>query len=224
MAQDPAPLSAPLPVEVFMDYHCPYSRRVVAWLNELGPERVAVRHRLFALEQINHDPDAGTWRLWEQPLDYAHYKERPHRRTLAAFLSTALLEAAGPPEVVDRFRLALYAARFEDRADISDMAVLAAAAEIAGAGADKLERAFADPGAVARARERIADDWAAAQSPWRVFGVPTLTIGVAPPAYLRLAGPVPAEDGPHLLDALLNLREVAPGLLELKRPEPAGTE
>jgi hypothetical protein len=213
-----------LPVEIFLDYHCPYSRRAVAWLDELGPEQVTVRHRFFALEQINHDPDAVTWRLWEQQLDYAHYRERPWRRTLAAFLATALLEAAGPPEIVDRFRHALYAARFDERADISDMAVLTAAAEIAGAGAgDVLERGFANPAAVDAARGRIADDWAAAQAPWRVFGVPTLTIGVAPPVYLRLAGPVPAEDGPRLLDALLNLREVAPGLLELKRPEFAET-
>jgi hypothetical protein len=219
---------APVRAELFMDYHCPYSHRVVAWLDELGPGVADVRYRFFALEQVNHDPEAVLWRLWEQPLDYPQYRGRQERRALGSFLATAILEAVEAPGVVRRFRRALYEARFVARADISDLDVLGAAADLAGAAPDMIRRGFADPALVAAARERIAADWAAARDPWQVFGVPTLVIGDAPPVYLRLAAAVPPAGGGALWDALLAFRAAAPGILELKQPprapEPAPGE
>lgn len=203
-----------------MDYHCPYSWRVVRWLDDLGPEQVAVRHRLFALEQVNRDATAGTWRLWEQPLDYIHYRERQDRRPLAAFLATAIIEVAEPLDVVRRFRRGVYAARIDERADISDIGVLEAAAAAAGAGPNRVRDGLADPGTVAAARARIAGDWAAARADFAIFGVPTLRIGPARPFYLRLARQVEPAAGGDLLRALVAFRAAAPDVLELKLPEP----
>ena len=219
----PQPVEDPLPlrVEVRMDYHCPYSQRVVAWLDDLGPTIVDVRYRFFALEQVNHDPDATAWRIWEQPLDYVQYRDRQDRRGLAAFLATAILEATEPDALVRRFRRTVYAARFEARLDISDFAVLATAADAAGAAGGALARGFGDASQVAAARAHIAADWAAARAPWRIFGVPTLSLGDAPPVYLRLAGLVSPEDGPRLLESILTFRAASPGVLELKEPERA---
>jgi hypothetical protein len=212
--------AGPIVTELFMDYHCPYSGRVVAWLDELGPERVAVRHRLFALEQVNRDPAAAEWRLWEQPLDYVHYQERQNRRPLAAFLATAIIDASETATVARRFRGGVYAARFVERLDIADPAVLDRTASAAGAAPNRVPAGLLDADTVGAARRRIADDWAAARTDFAIFGVPTLRIGEARPFYLRVARPVAPEDGPGFLDALLAFRAGAPDVLELKLPEP----
>jgi len=214
----------PLEIELFMDYHCPYSHRVVAWLDALGPGRVAVRHRLFALEQVNRDATATEWRLWEQPLDYVHYEERQYRRPLAAFLATAIVDALGLPGVARRFRAGVYAARFDERLDIADPAVLDRVASAAGAAPNRVIAGFQNADAMAAARRRIADDWTAARTGYAVFGVPTLRIGESRPFYLRLAHPVVPADGPGFLDALLVFRAAAPDVLELKLPEPVQPE
>lgn len=209
---------APVAVELFMDYHCPYSHRVVAWLDDLGPERVEVRHRLFGLEQVNRDPTATDWRLWEQPLDYRHYRDRQDRRPLAAFLATAIVEAGEPPDVARRFRRAVYAGRFGERSDITDVDILDGAARAAGAAPDRVRDGLRDQTVLVGARRRIADDWAAARSDFAIFGVPTLRIGAASPFYLRLARPVEPADGQARLEALLAFRRLAPEVLELKLP------
>lgn len=216
-----APLQgAPLQIELFMDYHCPYSYRVVGWLDDLGPGRIAVRHRLVGLEQLNRDATAADWRLWEQPLDYVHYRERQNRRPLAAFLATAIIETAEAAEVARRFRRGVYEARFGERADITDPAVLDRVAVTAGAMPDRVRDGLAMPQIVAAARARIAADWAAARADYAVFGVPTLRFGAARPFYLRLARSIDRAEGPRFLDALLAFRAAAPEVLELKLPEP----
>ena len=213
---------APLAVEVFMDYHCPYSHRVVCWLDDLVAGLVDVRYRLFALEQVNQDPDATTWRIWDQPLDYVQYRDRQDRRSLAAFLVTAIAEAtAADPAVARRLRRAIYAARFEDRLDISEPAVLEAAAVTAGLPPGWVAGSLADPALVERARTRLADDWAVARAPYLVFGVPTIVAGDQAPVYVRLAGSIPPADGVALLAAFRAFREAAPMILELKEPERA---
>jgi predicted DsbA family dithiol-disulfide isomerase len=210
----------PLEVELFMDYHCPYSHRVAAWLDGLGPERVAVRHRLFGLEQVNRDPTATEWRLWEQPLDYVHHQARQNRRSLAAFLATAIVEAAEPPTVARRFRAAVYAARFDERLDIADPQVLDRLASAAGAAPGRVPAGLSDHDTIEAARRQIAVDWAAGCTDYRIFGVPTLRVGRARPFYLRLARRVDPAEGGRFLDALLAFRAAAPDVLELKLPEP----
>ena len=209
----------PRAIELFMDYHCPYSYRATAWLDGLAPDRVVVRHRLFGLEQVNRDASASEWRLWEQPLDYAHYRERQDRRPLAPFLATAIVEATETAEIAGRFRLGVYAARFEQRADISDLDVLEAIAAAAGMARGQLAERFDHPALDRDARGRIAEDWAAARAEYAVFGVPTLRIEDGAPFYLRLAAPVEAGAGAAFLDALLAFRAAAPDVLELKLPE-----
>lgn len=210
----------PLAVELFLDYHCPYSYRAVAWLDDLGPELVAVRHRLFALEQVNRDPDAAEWRLWEQPLDYRHFRDIPERRPLIAFLATDIVERGEPDEVARAFRLALYMAKFDVGKDLSDLDVVEQAGAIAGVAAGRIREGIADPGSQATARRRIEEDWAAARSEYRIFGVPTIRLGRERPFYLRLAGMATLEDGPRLLQTLATVQATPPGILEIKLPEP----
>jgi predicted DsbA family dithiol-disulfide isomerase len=215
----PASGEAPVRIEVFMDYHCPYSYRAVCWLDDLGADLVDVRHRLFALEQVNRDPDAAGWRIWEQPLDYAHYRDRADRRALAAFLATAIVEATGEPGVANRFRRAVYAARFEDHLDISEIAVLDTAGVASGLPAGWVGEALRDEARTTHARQQLADDWAAARSSYLVFGVPTLVVADEAPVYVRLAATIPPSEGAAFLRAFRAFRKAAPGVLELKEPD-----
>jgi hypothetical protein len=221
---------AALAITVWYDYHCPYSRRAVAWLDGLGTDRVQPTYRAFPLEQVNRDPTSTAWRIWEQPLDYEHYRGRPQRRALAAFLATEVLAAAETPDVMRRFREAVYAARFDRLVDISEPATLARAAAQAGAGSagangDLLRAALADETTLVRARRKLAEDWAAAREPWAIFGVPTLQLPGDAPVYVRLERePEPGPEAIDLLRRLVELRAAAPFLIEVKRPERAGDD
>jgi predicted DsbA family dithiol-disulfide isomerase len=211
----------PLDLTVWYDYHCPYSHRAVEWLIGLGPDRVRPRFRPFPLEQVNRDATASTWRLWEQPLDYIHYRERQDRRPLHAFLATAVLEASEEPDVVDRFRLAVYRARFDAKADISDVDLLVRLAGVAGADDRHLARAMADEAALTAARAGLATAWTEARSTWEIFGVPTLEPAGARPFYLRLERlVVPGSEEIDLLERIMGLRREASLVLELKLPDP----
>ena len=177
--------------------------------------------RPFPLEQVNRDPDAEAWRLWEQPLDYVHYRERQDRRPLAAFLATTLLEDAEAPDVVERFRLAVYRARFDDKADISDVALLVRLAAAAGADGQGLASAMADEVALAGPRAGLARAWSEARSTYAIFGVPTIEPAGERPFYLRLERAVePGPEAQDLLERVLGLRREASIVLELKLPEP----
>ena len=213
--------AAPVELTVWYDYHCPYSFRATAWLIGLGPGRVRPRFRPFPLEQVNRDATAEAWRLWEQPLDYVHFRERPDRRPLAAFLATSVLEGAEAPEVVERFRLAVYRARFDDKADISDVALLVRLAAAAGADGQHLASAMADEAALAAPRAGLARAWSEARSTYAIFGVPTIEPAGEPPFYLRLERPVePGLEAQDLLERVLGLRREASIVLELKLSEP----
>ena len=220
MPEDP-PGGPPLDLTVWYDYHCPYSFRATEWLLGLGPDRVRPRFRSFALEQVNRDATATAWRLWEQPLDYVHYRERQDRRPLHAFLATAVLEEVEAQAVVDRYRLAVYRARFDDQADISSVDLLVRLAAAAGADDRRLARAMDDEAALTAARAGLAQAWDDARSEYAIFGVPTLQPAGERPFYLRLDRPVDPAGATDLLDRVIGLRRDAPLVIELKLPERA---
>ena len=210
--------AAPLALTVFYDVHCPYSDRVLTWLADLGAA-VAPTYRAFALEQVNADSSATSWRIWEQPLDYPHYRGQQNRRALAAFLAIVLAEGAGPREAVDRFRLAVSHARHTGGGDVSDVALLLRLGAEAGIDEDVLGRLLADPAAVDAARARIRDDWHDARGDYAIFGVPTLRLDGEAPFYLRLEA-VPANgQAEALLASVRGFHEQLPRVLEIKVPE-----
>jgi hypothetical protein len=213
-----------LEMTVWYDYQCTYSNRAIRWLDGLGPGVAHVTYRAFGLEQVERDATATTWRLWDQSLDYEHHDGRPWKRSLAAFLATAVVEATGGPVVVARFRHAVLDARWTDKRDLSDPAVLIELAEASGADAGTLADALAGTGTggVARqaaARARIAGDWAAARTDHAIFGVPTIRWGEIAPIYLRLAHLPDPDEAQPLFDVLVDLRERFPLVLELKQPD-----
>jgi hypothetical protein len=213
-----------LELTAWYDYQCPYSERAMRWLDGLGPGVVHVTYRAFGLEQVNRDASATTWRLWDQPLGYEHHDGRPWRRSLAAFLATAVVEATDGPGVLARFRHAVLDARWTDGRDLSDAGVLIELAEASGADARTLANALAGTGTdgvaqQAAARARIAADWAAARTDHAIFGVPTIRWGGIAPIYLRLAHLPDPDEAQPLFEALVDLRERFPLVVELKQPD-----
>jgi hypothetical protein len=219
------PGSAPgLDMTLWYDYQCTYSNRAIRWLDGLGPGVARMTYRAFGLEQVERDASATTWRLWDQPLDYEHHEGRPRKRSLAAFLATAVVAATGGPAIVARFRRTMLDARWTDKRDLSDPAVLVELAEVSGADAPMVAGALAGTGTdgaarQAAARERIAADWAAARTDHAIFGVPTIRWGDIAPVYLRLAHLPDPDEARPLFDALVDLRERFPLVLELKQPD-----
>ena len=209
---------APLALTVFYDVHCPYSDRVLTWLAELG-SAVAPTYRTFALEQVNADPSAMVWRIWEQPLDYEHYRGRRDRRALPAFLAILLAEQLGPRDAVDRFRLAVSNSRHTTEGDVSDVALLLRLAAAAGIDGEALGRLMADPAALDVARARIREDWHDARREYAILGVPTLRVDGAAPFYLRLEAVPENGQAEALLASVRGFREQLPRVLEIKVPE-----
>jgi predicted DsbA family dithiol-disulfide isomerase len=208
---------APVELDVFYDFHCPYCYRAVEWLDQLTPELAAPRFRLFALEQVNRDPEGEAWRLWEQPLDYRHYRERQDRRPLAPFLAMAHVEAVESPEVIRRFRLAVFGARFDDQDDITSLGRLTSALDAAGGDGQRLKDRFEDAAADVAARVRISTDWAAARSEFEIFGVPTIRLeGARRPYYLRLEQRLAVAEGREFWARFREIVEESPYLLEIK--------
>lgn len=214
------PAAAPVVVDAFVDFHCAFSYRIVAWLDDLGPERVTVHHHLFAIEQVNRDPTATGWRLWDQPLDYRHWKDIPDKRPLLSFLAMAIVEASEPADIAQSFRLLLYMAKFDAGKDIAQLDIVEQVARMSGVAEGRISAALADPVVEAAARARIAADWALARSEYAIFGVPTLRLDGGRPMYMRLADAVPPADGPRLLETLCAVRHGPPEILELKLAEP----
>jgi hypothetical protein len=209
----------PLELTVFYDVHCPYSDRVLAWLADLGRDAVTPGYRTFPLEQVNHDPSATEWRIWEQPLDYEHYQGRQDRRALHAFVAIVLAERLAPVGAVDRFRLLVSRARHGLGRDVTERAFLLELAEEADVDARALAELLDDEDAQARARRRIADDWADARAEYEIFGVPTLRLDGVAPFYLRLERVPRGEDARELLDSIRGFGRRLPQVLEIKVPE-----
>jgi hypothetical protein len=214
--------ASPTKLDLFYDFHCPYCYRAVDWIGGLGGDVVDADYRLFALEQVNRDPDADGWRLWEQPLDYRHYRERQDRRPLAPFLAMANVEAVETADVAARFRLGVFAQRFDEHEDITDTGRLAHVLHQAGGDGHRLKERFEDAAADVAARVRIATDWEDARRDFLVFGVPTLRLEGAPrPYYLRLEQRLTPADGRDFWDRFAGLLDDAPYLLEIKGAERA---
>ena len=171
---------------IYYDYICPFAYRSVRLITEIEQTRptVTVDWRFFSLEQVNA-PSRGlgeNWNLWEQSLDYVSTRRSRRARSLAAFLVTHAAEGQQTPARLARFRLAVFNAFHNERADISNPEVLFVLAEQNGLNVDNLQANWQQE----TARDRLRDD---IQSGLKAgaFGVPTLIIDGCEATYLRLS-------------------------------------
>ena len=161
---------------------------------------VAVRWRLFSLEEVNKGD--GT-------VDWESGRSAPVLRVLA------LVRRQYGDEAVDRLYAALSGARFERDEKLDDPAVCEAALEEAGLDRGLRAAALADPST----REIVEAEHAAIVESREAFGVPTLVLddGEGPEMFGPVIDPVPqGEAAGELWDRLVWLMR-QPGFYEVKR-------
>ena len=161
---------------------------------------VAVRWRLFSLEEVNKGD--GT-------VDWESGRSAPVLRVLA------LVRRQHGEEAVDRLYAALCRARFERDEKLDDPAVCEAALEEADLDRGLRAAALADPST----REIVEAEHAAIVESREAFGVPTLVLddGEGPEMFGPVIDPVPqGEAAGELWDRLVWLMR-QPGFYEVKR-------
>jgi predicted DsbA family dithiol-disulfide isomerase len=155
--------------------------------------------------------------LWEQPLDYVSTRRSRRARSLAPFLVTHAAESQQTPAKLARFRLAVFNAFHNERADMSNPDILFDLAGQSGLNADDLRATWQLAEARDRLRHDIEQGFAAG-----AFGVPTLIINGCEATYLRLSEyPADAAERQALFDDLVNALTQRPYLQELKRASAA---
>jgi len=197
---------------VYFDYRCPFTYRLVRLLTEMERTRreIKVRWRHFSLEQL--DAQNADWKLWEQPLDYETITTGPFAmRMLRAFLASHAASLQGV-EAFARFRLAMFAAKHDEKKDAGEPEVVLEAARQAG-----LEmNTFMENWQSQEARDRLRDDHLSGQDVG-AFGVPTVIINDSRPAYIRLVDYPPPVERDRFFDELIQLLTAKPYLQEFKR-------
>jgi hypothetical protein len=185
---------------IYIDPGCPWAWRTSLWCREI--ERlgaVQLDWKLFSLAEVNRDPEIV---MDPAPASVAH-------RTLL------LARREFGQKAFDKLYLALGHARWDNRGDIRDPAVIAAACTEAGLPADLVERALADE---STNEEALAEHLESVER-YRAFGVPWLVADDSP---IGFYGPVISEVPSG--DAALTLWEhtswflTQPAFFEIKRP------
>jgi hypothetical protein len=148
------------------DYLCPFARNVSESVVEglLSGSAWDVRFRPFSLSQTK--VDEGEVDVWDRPVG-----SEGTRGVLA--LQWGLAVRDGWSDGFHDFHLALFAARHEMGADISDTSVLAEVSGSVGLDPESVA-AEIDSGRPLRTLQREHQDLV---SQWGVFGVPTLIVG-----------------------------------------------
>ena len=200
--------TAPVKLEVFVDYTCPWVRQAAIWLGrvrDLSNGGLDLNWRCFALEQVNSKQGAE-WKAWEQEPDYVSRGLMPLRGGVAARRMGA--------DAHWRYMMAVLEAKHTDLRDVrSREAILEVAAE-AGLDMEQFTAHLDDPDTLAE----VASDheWAASQG---IFGTPTIVFEDGSAAYLKMYTPPEGEE----LEVFKSLTGMARGRKyfgELKRPQP----
>jgi predicted DsbA family dithiol-disulfide isomerase len=198
-------VSAPIKIDVFFDYLCPFVFRVAGLLDAVrasGERSIDVRWRYFSLSQVNSKDDV--WTVWDAP---STEKVRGRLAFMAA-------EAARRQGRFDSIHMPLLEARHRDRLDLDDLVVVERVAADSGL---ELERFRAELGAP-NILEPLARDHRYAVNELGVFGTPTFVFGDGSSAYIRLAEPITDHDAVAVFDRLLAIAADEPRILEIKRP------
>ncbi len=201
--------------DVYLDFLCPFAWRGVELADVLRREHgLSFRLRHFSLVQGNHpaNPErkAPTWWLHEQG---AGEGSAHQQASLRAFLAAHAAARQGE-EPRWAFTLALFRARHERGAELSEQTVHAAAQE-AGLDLPRLEKDLQDDVAL---REALAEDLRASAT-LGVFGTPTFVLPDGHAAYLRFSQLIREEAEARMLWNLYGeMLHSGAGIETVKRP------
>lgn len=186
-------------VNVFFDYTCPYSYRVLPWIEAVirGAGDVAVCWRTFSLKEAKHDQGSPS------PFD------DPEISSISV-LALALAHAARKAEF-DHYHRSVFEAMHRDdrRLDEGELLALAAAAGV-------------DVPTFEQERPRwlaaVAQDHREGVVRYGVFGTPTLVFDEGEVVFVKLASTPQRGQELGLWESLRTVAQCFPELIEIKRP------
>lgn len=186
-------------VNVFFDYTCPYSYRVLPWIEAVvrAGQDVAVSWRTFSLKEANHDYDSPS------PFD------DPEISSISV-LALALAHAARKAEF-DRYPRSVFEAMHRDGRRLGEGELLALAA---AAGVDVATFDQERP----RWLAAVAQDHREGEARYGVFGTPTLVLDEGEVVFVKLASTPQRGQELGLWESLRTVAKCFPELVEIKRP------
>jgi predicted DsbA family dithiol-disulfide isomerase len=192
-------------ISVYYDYTCPYSYRVLHWLDAVAQSGrgVTVQWKAFSLKEVNRP--AG------EPSLFADATQGESVSILALEMAEAA-QASGP-DVFERYHQRVFEAMHAEHRRL-------AATDLV----DLAREAGVDIASFEAARGRwlaaLAGDHREAAERWHAFGTPTLIFQNDAAVYLKFTrAPTSPEDAAEVLDALLCLARCHPELVEIKYPQ-----
>jgi predicted DsbA family dithiol-disulfide isomerase len=208
----------PIKITFFFDFLCAYSYRTAQWIDTLQQQLgdgLQVEWKYFSLEQNKAKELESDWNIWEQQEDYTCPlpKGRPWNRAMLAFWGAEAARRQSEAGFT-RFRQALYAARHNEKADISQRATIEDAAEQAELDMEQFQRDFSDRSLL----DALHRDHQEAVEKYKVFGVPTVAFDQENLVYLKLQELPPPEDALTFFHDLRSCFTRRPWLAEVKRP------
>ena len=202
--------TAPIKLDVYFDYACPYAWAGQVWLDDVNQKsggKLDINWRIFPLEQVNaKTPD---FKLWEQPNDGTS-------STLRSFQGFHAAKLQGP-EALKKFHAALFKKRHIDGRNLSGQSVLESAAEDAGLDLDKFREDLKSDAVFAQ----IEEDFTHGQQEVGVFGTPTIVFDNGLGAYIQVNYRDMPSDPIAFFDEFSAIVRERPNIIEIKRPRPA---
>ena len=186
-------------VNVFFDYTCPYSYRVLPWIDAVvrADRDVAVSWRTFSLKEANRDHDSPS------PFD------DPEISSISV-LALALAQAAREAEF-DRYHRSVFEAMHRDGRRLGEGELLALAA---AAGVDVATFEQERP----RWLTAVAQDHREGVARYGVFGTPSLVLDDGEVVFVKLASTPQRGQELGLWESLRTVAQCFPELIEIKRP------
>ena len=180
----------------------------LAKVEEQTGKAVEIDWQPFLLSQINSDK-GPEFKVWEQPgiLDGSDNTLLAHQAGLAA-------KRQGK-EAFESFFMALLKARHEDKKDLTDPAVMNAAAQSAGLDLARFREDVADPDLL----RELAESHQKAVEEVGAFGVPTFVFPGGQSAFLKMFIP-PDEQAAEIYESMFKTMNEYVHIGEFKRPQP----
>ena len=180
----------------------------LAKVEEVTGKTVEIDWQPFSLSQVNSDkgPD---FKYWEQP------------EVLAGTDNTLLAHRAGlaakrqGKEAFSSFFIALLKARHEEKKDLTDPALMVAAARTAGLDLARFREDLADPDLL----RQLGESHTRAVEEFGAFGVPTFIFPEGKSAFLKMFIP-PDDRAAEMYDSLFKVMGQMEHVGEIKRPQP----
>jgi predicted DsbA family dithiol-disulfide isomerase len=202
--------SAPIKLDVYFDYACPYAWSGQVWLDDVNEKtggKLDITWKIFPLEQVNaKDPE---FKVWEQPND-------GKSSTLRSFQGFWAAKQQGE-EGFKKFHAALFKKRHIEGRNLAGQAVLESAAEEAGLDLDQFRADLASDAVFAQ----IEADFTAGKGDLGVFGTPTIVYDNGLGAYLQINFRDMPSDPVTFFNEFTDVVRERPNVYEIKRPRPA---